>query len=104
MNDMWPRWDETRDHLGNDPGRVTDARAELEAEIAAYRLAEIRKGQHRTQAELADEIGVSQRRVSEIESADISRAEVRTVSRYIEALGGTMRLVAEFPGRSVELR
>lgn len=100
----WHNWDETRQQLGNDPERVAEARAELEAEIAAYRLAEIRKEQHRTQTELAKELGVTQRRVSEIESSELSRTEVRTISRYVEALGGKIRIVADFPGRTVTIR
>jgi predicted XRE-type DNA-binding protein len=100
----WTAWDELRDQLGTDPERVAEFRAEMEAEIAAYRLAEIRKEQALTQHDVADAMGVSQKRVSEIESADLARTEVSTIRRYIEALGGHVRIVADFPGQTLTIR
>ena len=77
------------------------ARTELDAEIAGYRLKQIRLEQRRTQTELADEMQVSQRRVSAIESAAISTTEVGTIAAYVAALGGRLRLVADFNGETV---
>lgn len=72
------------------------ARAKLDAEVAAYRLAEIRKEQHRTQTEVAATMGVGQRRVSDIEHGEVNRTEVGTLAAYIDALGGKLKLVADF--------
>lgn len=47
------------------------ARTELDAEIVGYRLKQIRLEQRRTQTELAEEVQVSQRRVSAMESLDV---------------------------------
>jgi transcriptional regulator with XRE-family HTH domain len=77
------------------------ARTELDAEIAGYRLKQIRLEQRRTQTELADEMQVSQRRVSAIESAALSTTEVGTIAAYVAALGGRLRLVADFNGETV---
>ena len=77
------------------------ARTELDAEIAGYRLKQIRLEQRRTQTELAEEVRVSQRRVSAIESAALSTTEVGTIAAYVAALGGRLRLVADFNGETV---
>jgi DNA-binding XRE family transcriptional regulator len=100
----WTTWDELRDQLGADPERVANYRAQMEAEITAYRLAEIRKEQALTQDDVADAMGVSQKRVSEIESADLARTEVSTIRRYVEALGGRVRIVADFPGQTLTIQ
>ncbi|PSK95800.1 helix-turn-helix protein [Haloactinopolyspora alba] len=86
------------------PEALAEARAQLDAEVAAYHLAEIRKAQGRTQTELAKEMGVSQKRISILESADLAHTEVDTISRYVDALGGRVRLVADFPGHTVTIR
>lgn len=100
----WPTWDETKSELNNDPERVAEARAELEAQVAAYRLAEIRKEQRRTQTDVGRQMGVSQKRVSELEHGELARTEVDTISRYVSALGGRVRIVADFPGHTVTIR
>lgn len=96
--DRWQR----RDDL--DESRVAQIRAEMAAEVAAYRLREIREQQHRTQVEVATEMGVTQKRVSEIESAELVRTEYGTLARYIDALGGRLRLVADFGDHTVTVR
>ncbi|MFI7145972.1 helix-turn-helix domain-containing protein [Nonomuraea sp. NPDC050022] len=52
----------------------------------------MRKAVGVTQAELAEALGVSQGRVSRIESGEVSGIEV--VRAYAAALGGTVDLVA----------
>lgn len=49
-------------------------------------------------------MGVGQRRVSDIESAQLLRTEVSTIDSYVAALGGRLRLVAEFGDRVIQLR
>lgn len=48
-------------------------------------------------------MGVSQARVSKLESGDLSRTEVGTLQSYIAALVGQLRIVAEFGEKTVEL-
>ena len=67
-------------------------------EIHAYRLRELREQHDLSQAELADRIHVSQRRVSGIESGDVEKTQVDTLRRYAEAVGGTLRIEVEING------
>jgi transcriptional regulator with XRE-family HTH domain len=48
------------------------------AEVRARRLAEVRKRQNATQAEVAAVMGVSQARVSRIEKGQLEKSEVET--------------------------
>jgi predicted XRE-type DNA-binding protein len=82
---------ETEKRLKSDPvtrAKISAAKAELERTVALHELREGRV----TQAELASVLGVSQRRVSAIESAqDI---QVSTLRSYVETLGYHLELVA----------
>ena len=71
---------------------------------AARRLAEIRKAHgHVRQADVAALMGVSQARVSQLESGGLSHTELGTLQSYVAALGGHLRIVADFGEDSVEL-
>jgi DNA-binding XRE family transcriptional regulator len=59
-----------------------------------WRLAELRTRREMTQEQVAVRMGVSVSRVSQIESGDVSTQEV--LARYIAALGGTLKLIADF--------
>lgn len=48
-------------------------------------------------------MGVSQARVSKLESGDLSRTELGTLQSYVAALGGNLRIVAEFHDSAVDL-
>jgi DNA-binding transcriptional regulator YiaG len=76
--------------------RLTDA-------VRAQRLADIRKGQALNQKTLADRMHVSQARVSKIEHGTLARTELGTLESYVEALGGRLRVVAEFDDESIAL-
>ncbi|MEV4219925.1 helix-turn-helix transcriptional regulator [Nonomuraea sp. NPDC049725] len=67
---------------------------QLRDEARGWRLAEMRQRRGLTQAQVADRMSVSVARVSQIEKGDVSTREVR--DRYIAALGGTLKLVADF--------
>ena len=60
----------------------------------AWRLVELRKERGFTQAQVAERMGVSPGRVSQIESGLVSGQEV--IGRYVEALGGSLVVVAVF--------
>lgn len=77
------------------PGRrdVVEAHKErMIAETRAWRLRELRSQFGLTQVELATELNVSQNRVSRIERGDLDKSQVDTLRRYVEALGGHLRL------------
>ena len=72
--------------------------------VQAQRLADIRKAHgHARQADVAALMGDSQARVSKLESGDLSRTEVGTLQAYVAALGGQLRIIAEFGEKTVEL-
>src|SRR5262245_42872370 len=59
-----------------------------------WRLAELRKRREMTQEQVAARMGISVSRVSQIENGDVSTQDV--LARYIAALGGTLKLIADF--------
>ncbi|WP_020579125.1 helix-turn-helix domain-containing protein [Actinopolymorpha alba] len=75
--------------------------AQMLAEVHAYELAEMRRKQGLTQEEVAAAMRVTQSRVSRIERGDLDRSEVATLRAYVEALGGTLEIVADFGGQRV---
>lgn len=60
-------------------------------------LRELREARRRSQAELAAELGINQAAVSKLER----RADMylSTLRRLIEAMGGSLEIVARFPDR-----
>lgn len=95
--------DDLREKLGFETAEVEAEASAIEASIAAYLLKELRLNKGLTQAQVAVNMGVSQRRVSAIERGDVGRLEVSTLTSYVAALGGSVHLVAELDGESVRL-
>jgi DNA-binding XRE family transcriptional regulator len=60
-------------------------------------LQELRRARALTQVRMAKSLGVAQKQISEIEKR--TDMHISTLRRSIEALGGTLSLVAEFPDR-----
>ena len=98
-------WKELRPQVVTDPDRVAAHRKQFEAEVTAYRLAEIREVRSLTQGQVARELGVNQSNVSRLETGGLAGSQVGTLAAYIGALGGTLRLVADFEdvGRHITL-
>lgn len=67
---------------------------EMLNQARGWRLAELRKRREMTQEQVAARMGVSVARVSQIEGGDVSTQDV--LARYIAALGGTLKLIADF--------
>ena len=60
-------------------------------------LRDLRQAQHLTQERMAELLGVEQENVSRLERrADLL---LSTLSSYVAAMGGKLRLIAEFPNR-----
>lgn len=76
------------------PEAAEQRRKELMSRQSGYRLAEERKRHGLTQAQLADAMGVTPGRVSQIERGEVSTIDA--IARYVEALGGRLDLVATF--------
>jgi DNA-binding XRE family transcriptional regulator len=78
----------------DDRAAVEDARQQRALRVRADYLAEMRKKAGLTQAEVAEAMGVSQQRVSAIESGAV--AELATLADYVRALGGELKVIADF--------
>lgn len=94
------------EHLRERPvnrGAVNAHKKRMLAQVRAYRLKELREALSLTQVELADRLNVSQNRVSRIEHGDIDRTQVDTLRRYVEALGGTLRVEVVYRGERFEI-
>ena len=83
---------------GLDPARrrgVEERAAELIAEEMTLR--ELRKARRLTQARVAAELGITQDGVSRLEQR--SDLLLSTLRKAVEAMGGSLSLVARFPDR-----
>jgi DNA-binding XRE family transcriptional regulator len=78
----------------DDRTAVEAARQRRVLQVRAEYLTEMRKKAGMTQAEVAEAMGVSQQRVSAIESGSV--AELATLADYIRALGGELKVIADF--------
>lgn len=96
-------WREVRAARPADERRVAAHRARMDAEVRAYRLREVREDQGLTQVELAERMHVTQPTVSQLEGGEIDRAGLSTIKAYVEALGGTVEVIADFGDRKVVL-
>lgn len=70
--------------------------AEAVAAVRMRRLAELRERLCVTQADVARAMGVAEDHVSRIERGELERSEVDTLAAYVRALGGRLKIVAEF--------
>lgn len=93
------RWRDT-DHLARavetagGPEAFNSAVSAMLNEARGWRLAELRRRREMTQEQVASRMGVSVARISQIEAGSVSTQDV--LARYIEALGGTLKLIADF--------
>lgn len=97
-------WDEVRESLGITPERAEHGRRMTQAYVTGYRLAELRKKAQFTQVELAEHMKVGQRRVSAIERGEVESVTLASVRAYMEALGGTVNVVATFGDTDIRLQ
>ena len=66
-----------------------------------WRLAEMRKRRGMTQEQVATRMGISVAQVSQIERGDVSTQDV--LNRYVSALGGILKLIADFGDEQLKL-
>jgi predicted XRE-type DNA-binding protein len=82
---------------------MAQAREITDDHIRAWHMAQVRTEQERTQEEVADAMGVTQPRVSAIERGDLDTVTLATLRAYVRALGGRLRVVADFGDREYRL-
>lgn len=73
------------------------AREHTQSLIDSYNLREARKACNVTQVQLAKAMGVSQNRVSRMENGELGSMSLDSIRRYIEAIGGSLSIVATLP-------
>src|SRR6056297_1913451 len=85
---------EKTDRLSSTQRGKVEARAN-ELNLEELSLRALRRGLKRTQADVAEALGIGQDTVSRLEGR--SNIMVSTLNRYIKAIGGEVSIVAEFP-------
>lgn len=90
------KWSNVRDkHMtAAGPEVVAELSERMLARVRAHSLAEVRRRKGLTQREVAEAMGVTAGRISQIEQGDLSGLDV--LDRYVQALGGQLSLVATF--------
>lgn len=92
---------ELRREVVADPERASRVAAMEAAIERALVLGELRERRSLSQASLAEALGTSQARVSQLESQ--SDLYLSTLRRYVEALGGELEVAAVFDGQRIEI-
>lgn len=97
------KWADVRErHIEAIGADVVEARSsEMLARVRAHTLADVRKRKGLTQKQVAEAMGVSVGRVSQIEHGDLSGLDV--LDRYVHALGGQLGLVASFGDEQIKV-
>lgn len=91
----YSKWD--RDAYIDRVGGLDEAERRYRALITrvdAHQLSEIRKERGLTQADVAKIMKISKGRISQIERGEVFTVDV--VARYVAALGGRLKLTADF--------
>lgn len=90
-------WNDIRtEHVKRAGGEaaVELGKRELLAEVIGHRLAEIRRARGMTQQQVADRMGVTKGRISQIERGKVSGQDV--LARFATALGGRLHQAIYF--------
>lgn len=93
----FPNWRDVRGGIVAGAGgeeAVAEARRRNQSYIDGHRLAERRKALGLTQVNVAERMGVSKSRVSQIERGEVSTIDA--VARYVHAIGGHIQISAVF--------
>ncbi|MGH3342572.1 MAG: XRE family transcriptional regulator [Carbonactinosporaceae bacterium] len=92
----WYTLDEITRRRPPNEAAVAGHKAAILAEVRVHQLAELRKAQGLRQSDVAEQMHVTQARVSTLERGDLGRLGLDTVRAYVEALGGRVEVVASF--------
>jgi DNA-binding XRE family transcriptional regulator len=102
----WPAYDDVGELLTEmdlTDEDMAHAREVTDDHVRAWHLAQVRAEQDRTQEEVAQVMGVRQPRVSAIERGELDSVTLATLRAYVRALGGSLRVVADFGDREYRL-
>ncbi|EHR62584.1 helix-turn-helix domain-containing protein [Saccharomonospora cyanea] len=101
----FPKWSEVRANVVAEAGgeeAVTEARKRNQAYIDGHRLSERRKALGLSQTDVAEKMGVTKSRISQIERGEVSTVDA--IARYVQALGGHIQISAVFGDDTYILR
>jgi transcriptional regulator with XRE-family HTH domain len=94
------KWQDLRSQKFS-PEELRQIDAEVEEDLLEMDLRSLREAVGLTQAELARRVEVTQSQLSKLERRDDHRFS--TLRRYVEALGGTLEVIAVLEGKRVRL-
>lgn len=86
---------------GLDPKAVQQEKARLLKNQHLFALRQLRSLANKTQTEISEAVGVTQNRISKLERYEIEKLELRTITSYIEALGGNLTLEVQLAGETL---
>ncbi len=96
---MANKWSKLKNDLSVE--RVEAIDNQVAIELAEMPLNKIRNARHLTQKQVAQELSINQAAVSKIENQ--TDMHIKTLGRFIEAMGGKLELVATFPEGKVKI-
>ena len=96
-SDFKPALDEIMELPAGRRERIFSGAAET---IRKLHLAQLRRAMDVTQVGLSKKSGINQAEVSRIENRP-ETVQLRTMERYVKSLGGSLKIVAEFPDGTV---
>ena len=97
------RWSDIRDKHVNAVGAddVERGKDHLLGQVRAHRLVDMRRRRGLTQRQVAQAMAVTVGRVSQIENGELAGIDV--LDRYVAALGGNLRIVADFGDEQIKV-
>jgi len=98
---MAKSFDELANRVMSAKSRARAARRTREL-LAEMLLSEIRKLAGKSQGELARKLGIKQPSLSKLESQD--DMQISTLKKIIEALGGQVHIIAQFPKAKMRIK
>ena len=93
------KFSEIRSRMGQE--RQERNRLNTEAMLTEMPLQELRRARDLSQATLADALETDQGNISKMEAR--TDMYISTVRRYVEAMGGSLEIVARFPDGAVRI-
>ncbi len=75
--------------------------SKIQESLSKIPLAELRKARSLTQEQLAEKLAIKQASISKMESQ--TDMYISTMRKYIEAMGGELEIIANFPDGSIRV-
>jgi predicted XRE-type DNA-binding protein len=100
MNDQkWTNLKDIVEELGIDESEIEIERSKIRRQQHFFRLRELRGATVLTQSDLAELMMLTQNRISKLEREDLDKLELRTIRKFVEGLGGSVRIQVEINGQ-----